>query len=146
MVGRTSMELYGWKFEQLAITGATNASLIHAKKAAASIAIACKEAKSGLVFLGAGLYSRCREANGMNGHISDVETLMNVSGFTLEDMEQIHHLSEYIVPRLPALADRFYERLLANEYVHPYLEWRIDQLKNTHVVWLVDFFLEIVDS
>jgi hypothetical protein len=76
----------------------------------------------------------------MNEHISDVETLMNVSGFTPVDMEQVHRLSEYIVPRLPALADRFYERLLANEHVHPYLEGRIDQLKNTHVVWLADFF------
>jgi hypothetical protein len=48
------MELYGWKFDRLSITGATNTSLIHARKAAASIAIACKEAKSGLVFLEAG--------------------------------------------------------------------------------------------
>ena len=108
----------------------------HADGAHGVIAFGREDHEPSILHIG---QARC-EANSLSEHIGDIETLMNVSGFTPHDMEHIHHLSEYIVPRLPALADRFYEHLLANEHVHPYLEAHIDQLKNTHVAWLADFF------
>lgn len=71
---------------------------------------------------------------------SDVQTLINISGFSPEDEEHLRHLGQYLVPRLPALTDRFYERLLTDERTRPHVEGRIEQLKKTHIDWLTELF------
>ena len=74
----------------------------------------------------------------MSAHLSEAETLMDISGFCMDDMEHIRHLGGHLLPRIPALTDSFYERLLANESTRPYLEGRTELLKKTHIAWLAD--------
>ena len=52
------------------------------------------------------------ECNSVTG---DVQSLINISGFPPEDEKHLCQLSQHLAPRIPALTDRFYERLLADE-------------------------------
>lgn len=74
----------------------------------------------------------------MSTYTSEEETLTDISGFGADDMEHIGHLGKHLLPRLPDITERFYERLLANERTRPYLEGRVEQLKKTHLAWLTE--------
>ena len=76
----------------------------------------------------------------MNANPGDVQTLIHISGFSPEDEEHLGHLGKHLVPRLPELTDRFYERLLADERTRPHVEGRVEQLKKTHIAWLTELF------
>ncbi len=71
---------------------------------------------------------------------SDVQTLIHISGFSPSDEEHLRHLGQHLTPRLPDLTDRFYERLLSDNNISPYLEGRVEQLKKTHIAWLTELF------
>jgi hypothetical protein len=57
----------------------------------------------------------------MSEGTSKLQTFIHISGFSQEDQTRIRRLSEHLIPRLPALTERFYERLLADERTRPYV-------------------------
>lgn len=74
----------------------------------------------------------------MSEYSREVEVLLHISGISTEDLEHVRHLKEHLFPRIPAITDRFYEKLLSNEKTRPYLDGRVEQLKQTHIAWLKD--------
>ncbi len=71
---------------------------------------------------------------------SDIQTLKNIIGFSIDDENHLRHLGQYLVPRLPDLTDRFYDRLMADDSTRSHLEGRVEQLKKTHIAWLTELF------
>jgi truncated hemoglobin YjbI len=62
------------------------------------------------------------------------------TGFT-EDMESVlTGISGQIIPHLPDVTDSFYQVLLAIPKARPFLDGRIDALKQTHIRWLEQVF------
>lgn len=68
------------------------------------------------------------------------ETFQNVSGFSMEDVTLLASLGPQVKPTLPALTDRFYEKLLADPETGSVIEGRVDALKKTHLLWLTELF------
>lgn len=76
----------------------------------------------------------------------DLETFLTISGFCENDAERLFRLGDTIRPFLPELTDRFYVQLQASEITRPYLNGRIDQLKQTHLTWLNSLFSGVYDD
>jgi hypothetical protein len=70
----------------------------------------------------------------------DFEKLMNYSkqftGFTPEMESVLSELSDQLKPHLPEITESFYSVLLEIPKAKPFLEGRIDTLKQTHINWL----------
>lgn len=76
----------------------------------------------------------------------ELETFLAISGFCENDVNRLFRLSDAIQPYLPELTDRFYTQLQASETMRPYLNGRLDQLKQTHLTWLNSLFSGIYDD
>jgi len=70
----------------------------------------------------------------------DVSTLTNINGFTPDDAEHLRHLGQLLIPKLPEITDRFYERLLADDRTRSFVEGRVEHLKETHIAWMTELF------
>ncbi len=62
------------------------------------------------------------------------------TGLTVESESILIGLSELIKPHLPAVTDSFYNVLQDIPKAQPFLEGRIDALKQTHIRWLEQVF------
>jgi predicted regulator of Ras-like GTPase activity (Roadblock/LC7/MglB family)/truncated hemoglobin YjbI len=61
-------------------------------------------------------------------------------GFTVEDQAVIKSLRGLMRPLLPSLTERFYKVLLADPKMAPYVQSRVEMLKQTHQAWLESLF------
>ena len=61
-------------------------------------------------------------------------------GFTEEDQAVIKSLRGLMRPLLPSLTARFYKVLLADPQMAPYVQNRVEMLKQTHQAWLESLF------
>ncbi len=68
------------------------------------------------------------------------ETYQNVSGFSMEDVTLLASIGPQVRPTLPALTNRFYEKLQADPATGAVIEGRVDALKKTHLQWLNELF------
>ncbi len=68
------------------------------------------------------------------------------TGFTSETGVVLQSLSELIKPHLPAITDSFYSVLQTIPKTQPFLEGRIDALKQTHIRWLEQLFTGPYDA
>jgi truncated hemoglobin YjbI len=62
------------------------------------------------------------------------------TGLTTEMESILTGLSDLIAPHLPAVTDNFYSVLQEIPKAQPFLEGRIDNLKQTHIRWLEQVF------
>jgi hypothetical protein len=62
------------------------------------------------------------------------------TGLTKEQEDILIELSQEIKPYLPRITDSFYEVLLAIPKAQPFLEGRVETLKQTHIHWLEQVF------
>ncbi len=62
------------------------------------------------------------------------------TGFSKEMESTLNGLSEQIMPHLPEVTDSFYSVLLEIPKAQPFLDGRIDALKQTHIRWLEQVF------
>lgn len=81
----------------------------------------------------------------MTINTEDVSTLTNINGFTPDDAEHLRHLGQLLIPKLPEITDRFYERLLADDRTRPFIEGRVECLKKTHISWMTGLFNGVYD-
>ncbi|NJD05908.1 MAG: hypothetical protein FIA97_05350 [Methylococcaceae bacterium] len=68
------------------------------------------------------------------------------AGLTPEREEILKSLAPVIVPRLSKITDAFYGTLSTIKEASPFLEGRIDVLKQTHLRWLTSLFSGTYDS
>jgi hypothetical protein len=57
-----------------------------------------------------------------------------------EKIEALHAIQADIAPLLPHVTEQFYAHLLSIPKVQPFLEGRVDSLKQTHLEWMQELF------
>ena len=77
---------------------------------------------------------------------TDLDALLDINQFTDEDLARLKKVGEIIVPQLPQLTDRFYDQLTNNSATAPFLEGRLEALKQTHFNWLKGLFTGVMDA
>lgn len=70
----------------------------------------------------------------------DISTLIHINGFSATDAEHLKHVGEFLIPKIPKITDKFYERLLAEERTKVFVEGRVEILKKTHILWMEKLF------
>lgn len=71
---------------------------------------------------------------------SSLHSLCQDVGFTEEDQAVIKSLRGLMRPLLPSLTERFYKVLSADPQMAPYVQNRVEMLKQTHRAWLESLF------
>ena len=67
---------------------------------------------------------------------ADLAEFLSHNGFNDDDANRLKGLSPLVSPFLPALTEAFYERILNSDAMRPFVEGKVDMLKQTHLRWM----------
>jgi len=76
----------------------------------------------------------------------NLQTFCQIGGLCLADQEALKSLKPELEPHLAEVTDRFYEVLQSDAQTAPYLEGRLEQLKKTHLNWILDIIGGVYDQ
>lgn len=86
----------------------------------------------------------------MNSTSIDFEALAayarHFSNLSEQRIVTLHTMSDDIIPHLQPVTDTFYQHLSGIERAQPFLDGKIDTLKNTHIAWLTQLFTGSFDA
>ncbi len=71
---------------------------------------------------------------------SNLQTFCHVGGLCSEDQDVLAKVGPQIVPYIPVLTEAFYAVLQKDPQTAPYVEERVDKLKETHIAWMNELF------
>ena len=67
---------------------------------------------------------------------ADFAEFLGHNGLANDDVACLKALAPLVSPHIPALTESFYERILASAAMSPFVEGRVDTLKQTHMRWM----------
>lgn len=67
---------------------------------------------------------------------ADLAEFLSHNGFSQVDADCLQTLFPLVNPALPALTEAFYERILNSDAMRPFVEGKVDSLKQTHLRWM----------
>lgn len=67
---------------------------------------------------------------------ADLAEFLSHNGFGPEDAACLIAIHPLISPLLPELTENFYKRILASDAMSPFVEGKVDSLKQTHLRWM----------
>lgn len=82
----------------------------------------------------------------LDNHDANLSTFCNISGLCQEEERALTEVFLLIEADLPQLTDEFYRQLLGDAQTAPYLEGRIEALKQTHLTWIRDLVGGVHDA
>ena len=76
----------------------------------------------------------------------NLKTFCNIGGLCQEGQHALAEVFPLLEAKLPQVTDEFYRLLLDDAQTAPYLEGRIDTLKQTHLNWIRDILGGVYDD